>query len=198
MMSKLISIVMLLALLLARAAAAAEPPATPARNEQQPAKQPAQPAAQEKAPATTASPAVNTQQPAARRGASDRLELDTTVVTGNRELPKVLYIVPWKKADIGDLPAQPFNTLLDEVLTPVDRDVFRREVTYYDAVATRGDGAGGTSASPSDDGSRPPVAHLVALRSRSQHRTSPKAIKPGQTGRLSGFSGICTARAACA
>ena len=31
-------------------------------------------------------------------GRSDRLELDTTVVTGNRELPKVLYIVPWKKA----------------------------------------------------------------------------------------------------
>lgn len=70
-----------------------------------------------------------------RSTGADRLELDTTVVTGNRELPKVLYIVPWKKADLGDLPGQPFNTLLDEVLTPVDRDVFRREVTYYDAVS---------------------------------------------------------------
>jgi hypothetical protein len=154
MMSKPISIVMLLALVVARAAAAAEPPA--ATNEQQPAKQPAQPAAQEQAPAATASPAVNTQQPAARRGASDRLELDTTVVTGNRELPKVLYIVPWKKAGIGDLPAQPFNTLLDEVLTPVDRDVFRREVTYYDAVAVSSDGAGTTSASPPGGSDRPP------------------------------------------
>lgn len=66
---------------------------------------------------------------------ADRLDLDTTVVTGNRELPKVLYIVPWKKADLGDLPSQPFNTLLDEALTPVDRDVFRREVTYYGAVS---------------------------------------------------------------
>jgi hypothetical protein len=65
---------------------------------------------------------------------NDRLNLDTTVVTGNRELPKVLYIVPWKKSDLGDLPAQPFNTLLDEALTPVDRDVFRREVTYYGAM----------------------------------------------------------------
>jgi hypothetical protein len=74
---------------------------------------------------------------------NDRLDLDTTIVTGNRELPKVLYIVPWKKADLGELPAQPFNTLLDEVLTPVDRDVFRREVTYYGAVAT---GAGGPPA----------------------------------------------------
>lgn len=65
---------------------------------------------------------------------NDRLNLDTTVVTGNRELPKVLYIVPWKKSDLGDLPAQPFNTLLDEALAPVDRDVFRREVTYYGAM----------------------------------------------------------------
>ena len=73
-----------------------------------------------------------------RRAQNDRLDLDTTIVTGNRELPKVLYIVPWKKADLGDLPAQPFNTLLDEVLTPVDRDVFRREVTYYGVVSAGG------------------------------------------------------------
>ena len=90
---------------------------------------------------TSASPAVDTSQPAAapgRRAQNDRLDLDTTIVTGNRELPKVLYIVPWKKADLGDLPAQPFNTLLDEVLTPVDRDVFRREVTYYGVVSAGG------------------------------------------------------------
>jgi hypothetical protein len=69
---------------------------------------------------------------------NDRLQLDTTVVTGNRELPKVLYIVPWKKSDLGELPAQPFNTLLDEALMPIDRDVFRREVTYYGAIAAHG------------------------------------------------------------
>jgi hypothetical protein len=66
--------------------------------------------------------------------AVDRLDLSTTVVTGNRELPRVLYIVPWKKAELGELPAQPFNTLLDEVLAPVDRDVFKREVKYFHAV----------------------------------------------------------------
>jgi len=75
---------------------------------------------------------------------ADRLELDTTTVTGNRELPKVLYIVPWKKAELGELPAQPFNTLLDEVLTPVDRDVFKREVNYFHAVT---DSAGSSPAS---------------------------------------------------
>jgi len=68
---------------------------------------------------------------------NDRLTLDPTVVSGNRELPKVMYIVPWKKADLGNLPGQPFNTLLDETLTPVDRDVFRREVQYYDVIAAK-------------------------------------------------------------
>jgi len=82
--------------------------------------------------------AANVPAASVRRAQNDRLDLDTTIVTGNRELPKVLYIVPWKKADLGDLPAQPFNTLLDEVLTPVDRDVFRREVTYYGVVSSGG------------------------------------------------------------
>lgn len=84
-------------------------------------------------------------RPTNRGASADRLELDTTVVTGNRELPKVLYIVPWKKADLGDLPAQPFNTLLDEVLTPVDRDVFRREVTYFETVTEGADATQSTS-----------------------------------------------------
>jgi len=67
--------------------------------------------------------------------AMDRLELDTTQITGNRELPKVLYIVPWKRADLGDLVGKPVNSLLDEALQPVDRDVFKRENRYYRAVA---------------------------------------------------------------
>jgi hypothetical protein len=66
--------------------------------------------------------------------AEDHLQLDTTQITGNQELPKVLYIVPWKRSDLGDLLGKPANSLLDEVLQPVDRDVFRRENRYYDAL----------------------------------------------------------------
>ncbi len=61
----------------------------------------------------------------------DRMELGRTEITGNQELPKVLYIVPWKKANPGDLLGRPVNTLLDEVLAPVDREEFVREVDYY-------------------------------------------------------------------
>ncbi len=72
---------------------------------------------------------------AARGGkAEDHLQLDPTQITGNQELPKVLYIVPWKRSDLGDLLGKPANSLLDEVLEPVDRDVFKRENRYYDAL----------------------------------------------------------------
>jgi hypothetical protein len=136
------------ALLLLTATAFAAEPAPLA-----PAADPAPAASTDASPAvdTSASPAVDTSEPAAapgRRGQNDRLDLDTTIVTGNRELPKVLYIVPWKKADLGDLPAQPFNTLLDEVLTPVDRDVFRREVTYYGVVSSGGNASPAAAAPP--------------------------------------------------
>jgi hypothetical protein len=64
----------------------------------------------------------------------DRLDLGTATVTGDREQPKVMYIVPWKRSDIGDLAGKPMNSLVDEILAPVDRDVFKREVVYYHAV----------------------------------------------------------------
>jgi hypothetical protein len=86
-------------------------------------------------PAPDAAPAPAGEAPRTGR-ALDRLELDTTQVTGNRELPRVLYIVPWKRADLGDLVGKPVNSLLDEVLTPVDRDVFKRENRYYRALQT--------------------------------------------------------------
>jgi len=65
--------------------------------------------------------------------AQDRADIDRTQIIGNRELPKVLYIVPWKKPMPGDLSGRPVVSVLDEAMAPVDRDVFRRQV-HYDAV----------------------------------------------------------------
>jgi hypothetical protein len=64
----------------------------------------------------------------------DTLDLGTTSITGNAELPKVLYIVPWKRSDLGDLVGRPVNTLLDEVLAPVDPAVFERHLSYYESL----------------------------------------------------------------
>lgn len=61
----------------------------------------------------------------------DSMQLGRTEITGSQELPKVLYIVPWQKADPGDLMGKPVNTLLDEILAPIDREEFVRQVDYY-------------------------------------------------------------------
>jgi len=82
----------------------------------------------------TAAPAATGKSAKAGK-ASDRIDLDTTQITGNKELPKVMYVVPWKRADLGDLTGKPANSLVDEVLQPVDRDVFNREQRYYHTVA---------------------------------------------------------------
>jgi len=105
-----------------------------------PASTPAPPAANKPAARPAASTANNPAANPAAQGkskgnAKDRLDLDSTQITGNRELPKVLYIVPWRSAELGDLVGRPVNSLLDEVLEPVDRDVFRRQNRYFEALA---------------------------------------------------------------
>ena len=134
----------------AQTAPAGSQPASPARDMPRPSElepavdttrapppAPPAPASGTQAPAPQGAAGADSRQetPAAKRGKGpDRLQLDTTEITGNRELPKVLYIVPWKRSDLGDLTGRPVNSLLDEVLQPLDRDVFTRENRYYDAL----------------------------------------------------------------
>ena len=69
--------------------------------------------------------------------AQDRADIDRTQIIGNRELPKVLYIVPWKKPVPGDLSGRPLVSVIDEALAPIDREVFRREVSYDNQIHPR-------------------------------------------------------------
>jgi hypothetical protein len=140
-MNKLIVLAMLL---LAAAAVAQTPQSSPPAPDMEPgvdtsapdsAPQPppsAAPRTPGPAPAKPAAAPAN--KPAAKGNAKDRLDLEATQITGNRELPKVLYIVPWRSAEMGDLVGRPVNSLLDEVLEPVDRDVFRRQNRYFEAL----------------------------------------------------------------
>ena len=64
--------------------------------------------------------------------AEDELDLDTSTVTGNRELPRVMVIVPWKKSEPAELRGKPLGSLLDEALSPVNREVFRRRLDLYE------------------------------------------------------------------
>lgn len=82
--------------------------------------------------AATAVLAEDVRRRSTNNAVMDEIELGRTEITGNQELPKVLYIVPWQKSDPGDLTGKPVNTLLDEVLAPIDRSEFLRQVDYYD------------------------------------------------------------------
>jgi len=109
--------------------------AAPVQHTGAPAGTPAAKTPAANAPATNAAaakPKTNSAAPSSK--SSDRIELDTTQISGNRELPKVMYVVPWRRADPGDFAGKPPNSLLDEALTPVDRDVFRRTNRYYGAI----------------------------------------------------------------
>jgi len=59
-------------------------------------------------------------------------ELEGISVIGNRELPKALVIVPWKAPEPGDLDGSPLNSLINEVLGPLDKDVHKRKVSFYE------------------------------------------------------------------
>jgi hypothetical protein len=64
-------------------------------------------------------------------GARGMVNLGATDITGNKELPKVMAIVPWKRSSGAGGVVQPTDSLLDEVLEPVDRGVFQRQIRYY-------------------------------------------------------------------
>ena len=66
--------------------------------------------------------------------AEEQMELEGMAVIGNRELPKALFIVPWKDPNAELTPERPVNSLIDEALQPVDPDVFRRKLDYFDTV----------------------------------------------------------------
>jgi hypothetical protein len=51
-------------------------------------------------------------------------------ILGNQEAPTSLVIVPWKSSEVGR--ATGISPMLDDSRQPVDKDVFMRELRYYE------------------------------------------------------------------
>ncbi len=51
-------------------------------------------------------------------------------ILGNEEAPKALVIIPWKSSELGDELGMPESP--DDEPTAVDRDVFLRELRFYE------------------------------------------------------------------
>jgi hypothetical protein len=68
--------------------------------------------------------------------AEDVKELSGISIIGNKEAPKSLYIVPWKNSEVG-VETSLTSGLLDETNKLVDKDVFTRELDFYDLSQAR-------------------------------------------------------------
>lgn len=51
-------------------------------------------------------------------------------ILGNEEAPKSLVIIPWKSSQMGDEIS--LSDTLDDRARPVDKDVFLRELRFYE------------------------------------------------------------------
>jgi hypothetical protein len=65
----------------------------------------------------------------------DAKELSGMSIVGNDEAPKSLYIVPWKSSEIGV--ETTLDMMLNENDVPVDRDVFKRRLEFYQIRTTK-------------------------------------------------------------
>ena len=60
---------------------------------------------------------------------SEAKKLSGMSIVGNDDVPKSLYIVPWKSSEVGVETS--LDTMLNEGDVPVDRDVFKRQLGFY-------------------------------------------------------------------
>ncbi len=84
-------------------------------------------------PVMAQEPGADAEQPAADTPAADpggAKTLSGMSILGNEETPKSLVIVPWKSSEMGD--EQSMSDALDEQAKPVDKEVFLRELRFYE------------------------------------------------------------------
>lgn len=114
-------LILLLAALSAAAAALADEPPSDATASRSVAKEPAR-KPEDKPAATQASAAAP--QP------GGDVKMSGMSILGNEDAPKSLVLVPWKSSKLADMPS--VSRLLDASKQPVDKEVFLRELSYYE------------------------------------------------------------------
>jgi len=62
--------------------------------------------------------------------AEEVIEMDALSIIGNKELPNVLYILPWKRTDLPEMLELPLSDLIDGALQPIDRPTTLRQIYY--------------------------------------------------------------------
>lgn len=94
-----------------------------------------QPAASAAVAATAgASKAQAESVPSAAKADTGPKALSGMSILGNQEAPKALVIVPWKSSQLGD--SLGIAKTLDDGRQPVDKEVFLRQLSYYEIRAS--------------------------------------------------------------
>ena len=62
--------------------------------------------------------------------AQDRLQIDSRV-SGSREQPKVLYVLPWQPPSLQSEQSRPFDTALGDALAAPERDELLLEIELH-------------------------------------------------------------------
>ena len=57
-----------------------------------------------------------------------------STVTGNQQLPKVLYLLPWQQMQPPELIYQPLQSLVADVFEEVGREEFLRQQRYREKI----------------------------------------------------------------
>ena len=121
-------LIFLLSLLLGAAAALADGPSNDAPAAS--ASETAATAEVTKEPAKKPAKATQTEDKSAAAQPGGDVKMSGMSILGNEDAPKSLVLVPWKSSKLGDMPS--VSRLLDSSKQPVDKEVFLRELSYYE------------------------------------------------------------------
>lgn len=67
--------------------------------------------------------------------AEERIDMEALSIIGNKELPNILYILPWKHSDLPDMVELPLSGLINDALQPIDRETILRQQHYLKIIA---------------------------------------------------------------
>jgi len=70
--------------------------------------------------------------------ADERIDMEAMSIIGNKELPNVLYILPWKQAELPGMVELPLSSLINDALQPIDRQTMLRRQYYKQIIKQQG------------------------------------------------------------
>lgn len=70
--------------------------------------------------------------------AEERINMQAMSIVGNKELPNVLYILPWKQANLPEMVELPLSSLINDALQPIDRQTMLRRQYYKQIIKQQG------------------------------------------------------------